>query len=97
MGQGWTVANQRRHFGEVKCGFAFTAAFSTLSRQAGHEPPGPQKGCFPRTGSQGHGEREYLVPALTSLPTRTPLSHPAHSAARREQTLCTSSWRKQSR
>lgn len=96
VGQGWTSAKQRRCFGEVKCGFAFTAAFSAPSQEAGHESLRNQKGSFPRTGSQGHGEREHLVPVPISPTRRTPSSHPTHRAVRQEQTLCTSGWRKQS-
>lgn len=93
--QGWTMAKQRRCFGEAICGFAFTAAFSAPSQQAGHESPRLQRGYFPKTGSQGHGERERFVPVPIS-PPRTPSSHPTHCAARREQTLRTSGWGKQS-
>lgn len=70
MGQGWTVANQWRRFGEVKCEFAFTAAFSALTQQAGHEPPRHQKGCFPRTGPWEEGAFRactYLSPHKDTL------------------------------
>lgn len=57
---------------EVKRGFALLLAFSVPSQQAAHESPGPQRGCFPGAGSQGHGERECLVPVLMFPQENTP-------------------------
>lgn len=70
--QGWAKAKLREHFGEGKRGFALTAAFSAPLSRAGTSPQ-TQEGCFPGRGS---GDRERLVPAPTSPPTRTPSSRP---------------------
>ena len=88
-GSGWGLGGAGLDYGKAKealweseMWICLYCCFLSPSQEAGHESPRPQRCYFPRTGSQGHGERVHLVPVPISPPMRTPSSHPTHHAAR---------------